>query len=53
MGRQPPPVPGDGGAFFLHVANGQPTEGCVAIDETALVWLIRWLQPGAVIAIEA
>ncbi|SDE17633.1 L,D-transpeptidase family protein [Rhodococcus tukisamuensis] len=43
--------PGGGGAFFLHVANGQPTEGCVAVDEAPLVWLIRWLRPGAVIAI--
>ena len=43
--------PGGGGAFFLHVANGQPTEGCVAVAEAPLVWLIRWLQPGAVIAI--
>ncbi|WP_435531012.1 L,D-transpeptidase family protein [Rhodococcus spelaei] len=53
MGVNKDRVPGDGGAFFLHVTNGEPTEGCVAIDETALVWLIRWLQPGAVIAIEA
>lgn len=53
MGVNKDRIPGAGGAFFLHVANGRPTEGCVAIDETALVWLIRWLQPGAVIAIEA
>lgn len=52
MGVNKARVPGDGGAFFLHVANGQPTEGCVAIDETALEWLIQWLRPGAVIAIE-
>lgn len=53
MGVNKERVPGDGGAFFLHVANGEPTEGCVAVHEAALVWLIRWLQPGAVIAIEA
>ncbi len=52
MGVNKARVPGDGGAFFLHVTNGEPTLGCVAIDEAALVWLIRWLQPGAVIAIE-
>ncbi|MCZ4557187.1 MULTISPECIES: L,D-transpeptidase [Rhodococcus] len=51
MGVNKERVPGGGGAFFLHVSNGEPTLGCVAVSEGALVWLIRWLQPGAVIAI--
>lgn len=39
--------PGAGSAFFLHVANGAPTAGCVAIDRGSLVGLLRWLDPGA------
>ena len=43
--------PGDGGAFFVHTTNGGATAGCVALDDATLVTIIRWLQPGAVIAI--
>lgn len=38
---------GAGSAFFLHVTDGNPTAGCVAIDRDALVSLMRWLNPGA------
>ncbi|OOD54777.1 hypothetical protein BWP04_21505, partial [Mycobacterium tuberculosis] len=31
--------------------DGGPTAGCVAIDDATLVQIIRWLRPGAVIAI--
>ena len=51
MGVNKERVPGRGGAFFVHTTNGAPTAGCVALDDTALVKIIRWLQPGAVIAI--
>ena len=44
-------VPGNGAAFFFHTTDGGPTEGCVAIDDGTLVQIIRWLRPGAVIAI--
>ncbi len=40
-----PAVPGAGSAFFLHVAGGAPTAGCVSIDASALIRLIRWLDP--------
>ena len=44
-------VPGNGSAFFMHATDGGPTAGCVAIDDAMLVKIIRWLQPGALIAI--
>jgi L,D-peptidoglycan transpeptidase YkuD (ErfK/YbiS/YcfS/YnhG family) len=40
-------TPGAGSAFFLHVSNGAPTAGCVAIDRGSLAALMRWLTPGA------
>jgi L,D-peptidoglycan transpeptidase YkuD (ErfK/YbiS/YcfS/YnhG family) len=40
-------TPGAGSAFFLHVTNGAPTAGCVAIDAGSLVSVLRWLDPGA------
>jgi L,D-peptidoglycan transpeptidase YkuD (ErfK/YbiS/YcfS/YnhG family) len=40
-----PVVRGAGSAFFLHVSNGRPTAGCVAIPAANLVALLRWLAP--------
>jgi L,D-peptidoglycan transpeptidase YkuD (ErfK/YbiS/YcfS/YnhG family) len=40
-----PVVPGAGSAFFLHVANGGPTAGCVAIEQDTLVAIMQWLDP--------
>ena len=40
-------APGAGSGFFLHVSNGAPTLGCVAIDVGSLVVLLRWLDPAA------
>ena len=51
MGVNKARVPGNGGAFFLHATDGEPTGGCVAIDDATLVQIIRWLRPGAMIAI--
>ncbi|OBK22323.1 L,D-transpeptidase family protein [Mycobacterium asiaticum] len=51
MGVNKNKVPGGGAAFFFHTTDGGPTEGCVAIDDDTLVQIIRWLRPGAVIAI--
>ncbi len=51
MGVNKERVPGNGGAFFVHTSNGAPTAGCVALDDATLTNIIRWLQPGAVIAI--
>ena len=40
-------TPGAGSAFFLHVTNGAPTAGCVAIGRDSLITLMRWLDPGS------
>ena len=40
-------VANKGSAFFLHVRNASPTAGCVALAESQLVWLLRWLRPGS------
>ncbi|BBW99067.1 hypothetical protein MMOR_00040 [Mycolicibacterium moriokaense] len=50
MGVNKARIPGNGGAFFLHATDGGPTR-CVAIDDAKLVEIMRWLQPGALIAI--
>lgn len=36
---------GAGSAFFLHVTNGEPTLGCVAVDANSLNVIMRWLLP--------
>jgi L,D-peptidoglycan transpeptidase YkuD (ErfK/YbiS/YcfS/YnhG family) len=51
MGVNKERVPGNGGAFFLHTTDGGPTAGCVSIDDAALVGIIKWLRPGALIAV--
>lgn len=51
MGVNKERVPGNGGAFFLHATDGGPTAGCVAIDDGKLVEIMRWLRPGALIAV--
>jgi L,D-peptidoglycan transpeptidase YkuD (ErfK/YbiS/YcfS/YnhG family) len=51
MGVNKQRVPGNGGAFFLHTTDGGPTAGCVSIDDATLVGIIKWLRPGALIAV--
>ena len=51
MGVNKERIPGKGGAFFVHSTDGGATAGCVAIDDATLVQIMRWLRPGAVIAI--
>ena len=36
---------GAGSAFFLHVTDYSPTAGCVAIPQSTLVSIMRWLNP--------
>jgi L,D-peptidoglycan transpeptidase YkuD (ErfK/YbiS/YcfS/YnhG family) len=36
-------VQGAGSAFFLHVTDGNPTAGCVAIPQSNLVAIMQWL----------
>lgn len=38
-------TPGAGSAFFLHVSDGTPTAGCVSVDRSVMVALLRWLDP--------
>ena len=42
-----PVRPGAGSAFFLHVTNGHPTAGCVAVASSSLDTVMRWLNPAA------
>ncbi|MEU0554449.1 L,D-transpeptidase family protein [Dactylosporangium maewongense] len=42
-----PATPGRGSGIFLHVTNGNPTLGCVALPTGDLVALLRWLNPAA------
>lgn len=51
MGVNKARVPGNGGAFFVHTTDGGPTAGCVALDDDTLVKIMKWLRPGAVIAV--
>jgi len=51
MGVNSQRVPGAGSAFFVHVTNGAPTAGCVAIPASTLVSILRWVSPGTVIAL--
>lgn len=36
-------VPGAGSAIFLHVSEGKPTEGCVAVPREAMVFILTHL----------
>jgi L,D-peptidoglycan transpeptidase YkuD (ErfK/YbiS/YcfS/YnhG family) len=45
--RFPKPVSPNGSAFFFHVTNGKATAGCVAISQSKLVTLMKWLTPSA------
>ncbi len=38
-------IAGAGSAFFLHVTDGRPTDGCVAIPAADLTTIMRWLDP--------
>lgn len=40
-----PVVAGKGSAFFLHITQDQPTEGCVSIPQATLLTILRWLDP--------
>ena len=51
MGVNKARIPGNGGAFFVHTTDGGATAGCVSLDDDTLVKIMRWLQPGAAIAV--
>lgn len=45
INHNPTNTPGDASAIFLHVTNGEPTQGCVAIDRDKMVEILKWLDP--------
>jgi L,D-peptidoglycan transpeptidase YkuD (ErfK/YbiS/YcfS/YnhG family) len=42
-----PASPARGSGIFLHVSVGRGTLGCLALAQTDLVRVLRWLDPGA------
>jgi L,D-peptidoglycan transpeptidase YkuD (ErfK/YbiS/YcfS/YnhG family) len=42
-----PAVRHRGAGIFLHVSDGHPTAGCVAVPRNTEVALLRWLRPSA------
>ena len=40
-------VPGRQAGIFLHITNGHPTWGCVAIGRAEMTRLMTWLDPAA------
>lgn len=40
---------GAGSGFFLHVANGRPTAGCVSVPRSVMLSLLRRIKSGAYI----
>jgi L,D-peptidoglycan transpeptidase YkuD (ErfK/YbiS/YcfS/YnhG family) len=41
-----PPEPGMGSAIFLHLSEGRPTAGCIAVDRDDMLRLLPMLEPG-------
>jgi L,D-peptidoglycan transpeptidase YkuD (ErfK/YbiS/YcfS/YnhG family) len=42
-----PVVPERGSGIFLHVQIGKATSGCISLRRSALVHVLRWLDPDA------
>ncbi|WP_083709304.1 L,D-transpeptidase family protein [Williamsia sterculiae] len=45
IAHNPTRTPGRASGMFLHVTDGQPTQGCVATDRNTMIALLRWLDP--------
>lgn len=45
IAHNPQRTPGKASAMFLHVTNGEPTQGCVAIDKETMKKILVWLDP--------
>jgi len=45
--HNPQRIPGRSAGIFLHVSDGEPTWGCVAIDRDQMCSLLQWLDPAA------
>lgn len=46
-----PPVSGHGSAIFLHLSEGRPTAGCIAVDRADMLKLLSLLVAGDVVEI--
>ena len=46
-----PPIAGEGSAIFLHLREGDVTEGCVAVPRETMAKLLATLEPGSVLEI--
>lgn len=44
-------VPGKGSAIFLHLDHGSATAGCITLQRSDLLAVLRWERPGAHILI--
>lgn len=45
--HNPQRIPGRSAGIFVHVTDGEPTWGCVAIEREQMRTLLRWLDPAA------
>jgi hypothetical protein len=45
--RHPQRIPGRVSGIFLHVTDGSPTWGCVAIGREEMRSVLNWLDPSA------
>lgn len=45
--HNPERIPGRSAGIFLHVSDGDPTWGCVAIGRDQMRSVLQWLDPGA------
>lgn len=45
--HNPQRIPGRSAGIFVHVTDGEPTWGCVAIDRDQMRTLLQWLDPAA------
>ncbi|WUM20095.1 L,D-transpeptidase family protein [Williamsia herbipolensis] len=45
IAHNPQRRPGYASGIFLHVTDGNPTQGCVAIDRATMISVLKWLDP--------
>jgi L,D-peptidoglycan transpeptidase YkuD (ErfK/YbiS/YcfS/YnhG family) len=45
--HNPQRIPGRSAGIFLHVSDGEPTWGCVAVGRDQMRSILRWLDPTA------
>ncbi len=45
IAHNPQRRPGYASGIFLHVTDGSPTQGCVAVDKNTMIAILKWLDP--------